>query len=74
MPAAVSTGVRSLPSCSETPVTEALSREAVASVLMLGERRYDLTHHALVMGICNRTPARSSTGVSTSPSIASSPG
>jgi len=52
MPAAVSTGERSPPSCSETPVTEAPARQGVAPVLMLGACRYDVTHHALVMGIC----------------------
>ncbi len=55
MPAALSTGERSLPSSSEPPVT-APAGAAIAPVLMVGGYRYDVTNRALVMGICNRTP------------------
>jgi dihydropteroate synthase len=43
-----------------TPTTDATSRTTPsprpAQQLHLGDRRYDLTHRALVMGILNRTP------------------
>jgi dihydropteroate synthase len=37
-------------------VTVAVAAKATATTLRLGERRYDITHRALVMGILNRTP------------------
>ena len=65
----VSTAERSLPSSSEPAgvaeaagvtaaagVAATAARDEVAPVLEVGGRSYDVRHHALVMGICNRTP------------------